>query len=244
MHAATVVWRRLNELAAPGITEAEKVLLQRASETSQDPNAFLRQCKGVLHVGANLGQERELYAHFGLPVVWFEPLPAISNELKLNLAEYPNQIAIQALLSNLDDEVYTLNVANNSGASSSIFALKYHTDIWPDVHYIDKLTLKSSPLASVLASNNINTSLYDALIIDTQGSELLILQGSGRVLGQIRFVKTEAADFEAYENCATVDSIQRFLSQKGFRLIRKDKFAEHPRLGAYYDMLFERVSIG
>jgi hypothetical protein len=79
-------------------------------------------------------------------------------------------------------------------------------------------------------SNRIDVSAYDALIVDTQGSELLVLQGSETFLDRIRFVKTEAADFEAYENCATVDSIDQFLSGKGFRLIRKDKFADHPRV--------------
>jgi hypothetical protein len=54
------------------------------------------------------------------------------------------------------------------------------------------------------------------------------------------FIKTEAADFESYANCATVESLTHFVAGKGFHVVRQDKFAEHPSLGAYYDLLFAR----
>jgi hypothetical protein len=37
------------------------------------PQAYLAKCHGVIHVGANAGQERDLYAAHGLSVVWIEP---------------------------------------------------------------------------------------------------------------------------------------------------------------------------
>jgi hypothetical protein len=37
---------------------------------------FLKDCSGVIHVGANSGQERHLYAQHRLPVIWIEPLDA------------------------------------------------------------------------------------------------------------------------------------------------------------------------
>jgi hypothetical protein len=67
------------------------------------------------------------------------------------------------------------------------------------------------------------------------------LQGAGDVLDGFDFIKTEAADFESYENCATVASLSDFLAAKGFRLAGRNQFAEHPSLGAYYDLLFERT---
>ncbi len=67
------------------------------------------------------------------------------------------------------------------------------------------------------------------------------MQRAANLLECFTFIKTEAADFESYANCATVDSLRRFVAQKGFRLVRQDKFAEHPSLGAYYDLLFARI---
>lgn len=40
-------------------------------------NSFLSKGRGVIHVGANAGQERELYAAFGLHVIWIEPIPDV-----------------------------------------------------------------------------------------------------------------------------------------------------------------------
>ena len=41
------------------------------------PDDFLRDVTGVVHVGANTGQERDKYARHGLSVIWVEPIPDI-----------------------------------------------------------------------------------------------------------------------------------------------------------------------
>ena len=204
-------------------------------------DSFLLACRGVLHVGANSGQERETYARLGLPVVWVEALPRVFAELQANIAPYPDQIAICALLADRDGQPHRFRVANNDGASSSILELKHHRDIWPEVQYIEEIPMESATLPTVLAANGIDGSRYDALVMDTQGSEQLILQGAGAILDGIRYIKTEAADFESYENCATVASLTEYLGARGFRLTRQDRFATHPSLGAYYDILFEKA---
>jgi 2-O-methyltransferase len=43
------------------------------------------------------GQERELYAAFGLRVVWIEPIPEVFESLKLNICPYPKQCAYRYL---------------------------------------------------------------------------------------------------------------------------------------------------
>jgi hypothetical protein len=79
--------------------------------------------------------------------------------------------------------------------------------------------------------------LGDLAIIDVY--ELLVLKGGERVLRHFKWAKVEAADFEAYEGCATVRSLTEYLS-RGFRLKRKDKFATRRGGGAYFDLLFVR----
>ena len=41
-------------------------------------------------------------------------------------------------------------------------------------------------------------SAWDALVMDTQEPELLILKGAEPMLSQFKYIKTEAADFESY----------------------------------------------
>ena len=69
----------------------------------------------------------------------------------------------------------------------------------------------------------------------------MVLKGGEAVLKSIRFLKIEAADFEAYEGCATVQELSNWCQAQGFHLISKVAFAEHPTGGTYFDLFFERV---
>jgi len=209
------------------------------SRLTLGPNRFLKACSSLVHVGANTGQERALYDRYGLAVTWIEPIPALYQELVKNIRPYPRQVAIQALLTDRPGETLNLNVANNAGESSSIFDLALHRDIWPEVCYIDRLQMKTDTLDGLLERGIVGWPI-DAVVLDTQGSELMVLQGSEEVLRQTKYIKVEAADFEAYRGGATVETIEDFLKMRCFRLRRKTQFAEHPAGGKYYDLLFKR----
>jgi FkbM family methyltransferase len=206
-----------------------------------EPDDYLEQCSGVIHVGANEGQERDIYARHNLKVAWIEPIPEQFETLRKNIRSLSGQVAINALITDQDGKPYTFHVANNDGASSSILDLHSHKDIWPDVHYIRDMEMKSSTLKTALETWKVDPDRYDALVLDTQGSEMLVLQGAKDILRQFKFIKTEVADFEAYRNCASVDQLCSYLQSFGFQVKRKDRFAQHPSGGAYYDILFERV---
>jgi FkbM family methyltransferase len=204
-----------------------------------EENDFLKKCRGIIHVGANDGQQRHLYAEHGLKVVWIEPIPDVFQQLVKNVRDFPDQKAINALITNEDGTLCTLHVANNSGQSSSILDLHLHKDIWPDVTFTHDVTLRSTRLPTALAE--IDLTQYDAMVLDTQGSELLILQSAVTILSGFKFIQVEAANFEAYRNCATVDTINRFLRSQGFRLRRKDlQEARRATGGEYFDLVFQR----
>ena len=52
----------------------------------------------------------------------------------------------------------------------------------------------------------------------------------------------EAADFESYTGCAKVIDFERYLSDFGFEMIRRDVIEEKVGVGSYYDLLFRRRS--
>jgi FkbM family methyltransferase len=93
---------------------------------------------------------------------------------------------------------YVFHVSDNSGASSSILEFAKHRNMFPEVHFTSEIRMTSTTLAHLIDERNFDVSRYGALVIDTQGSELLVLQGALSVLSQMRYVKTEVADFEAY----------------------------------------------
>ncbi|MCE9550649.1 MAG: FkbM family methyltransferase [Betaproteobacteria bacterium] len=204
---------------------------------------FLALSKGIIHIGANEGQERHQYAKYQLPVIWIEPIDEVCTKLEANLREVHNQRALRYLLTDLDDKEYEFHISNNAGLSSSILDLAGHKEIWPEVRYATTRTLRSTTLSTLFKRELIDTNSYDTLVMDTQGSELLVLKGAGNLLYQFKYVKTEAADFEAYTDCCTVNDLKEYLKQFGFVESMRRRFAGQLGVGDYYDVVFERVAV-
>ena len=205
------------------------------------PDSFLWDVDGALHIGANTGQERHMYANMGLVVVWVEPIPEVFNQLSLNLQNYPNQHAVKALVSSLDGESILLNVASNNGESSSILAPGHHLESWPEVKFGQQIQLNSISLSTLVRENCSHLPNRSALILDTQGSELMILQGGSEMISRFQYVKVEAPDFEAYVGCPTASEIIDFMAKVGFVL--KGKFLGAESVigkGKYFDLVFSR----
>lgn len=205
--------------------------------------SFLRKVSGVVHVGANSGQERDTYRDLGLRVVWVEPIAEVFDELSRNISGYPNQRAIRALVTDEDGKDYQFNVSNNSALSSSILQFGQHRDIWPEVDYVSSRTLQSTTLEALFNREKLTPEMYPALVMDVQGAELLVLKGAGRMLGQFQFVKAEAADFESYIGCAVLSDLDEHLKQFGFEEIARQSFAKREAGGTYWDVTWERKKV-
>jgi len=207
----------------------------------KNPNFLFKKISGVIHVGANTGQERKKYEQYSLAVIWVEPIPEVFEQLKKNITGYPNQKAFKYLLTDVDDQEIEFKIANNNGQSSSILNFGLHTHIWPNIHYVKSIQLKSSTLKSLVQREKINLQKYQALVIDTQGSELLILKGASEILKNFHYIITEAADFESYIGCCLIKDLSNFLDGFGFKEIVRTKFAHHSKAGNYYDVVYEKI---
>ncbi|MFN6536319.1 MAG: FkbM family methyltransferase [Nostoc sp. EkiNYC01] len=208
----------------------------------KNPDSFLNNVSGVIHVGANTGQERKIYAQQKLDVIWIEPIPEIFKKLKNNLKRYPRQQGYQYLVTDKENENYEFHIANNNGASSSIFNFNLHKDIWPQVNYERSIMLKSTTLVSLVHKENINIDKYDALVMDTQGSELLVLKGAESILNKFKYIKTEVPDFESYVGCCQLKDIESFLLNHGFKEYSKHNFTSRKNGGNYYDIVYKKVN--
>lgn len=206
----------------------------------KNPNAVLKNVKGVIHVGANSGQEAKLYGRYELPVVWIEPNPDVYEILKSNLKDFPKQIAIKALVTDLENVEYPFHLANNNGESSSILDFNLHKEIWPEVKYETTINLRSITLPTMLRNNHIDHKNYDMLVMDTQGSELLVLKGGTPILQSFNYIKAEVPDFESYKGCCQLGDLQSFLNQHGFREYSRHQFAKRRGGGSYYDIIYKK----
>ncbi len=215
-------------------------IFRRLQNLVSPPQRFLKQCRRIIHVGANDGAERGTYAEHDLTVLWVEALPAVFAKLQENLRAFRDQSAVNALLSDEAGRRYQFNVSSHGGQSSSIYDFGEHKALWPEIEILETVELESTTLARLLEDNQRSIEEFDALILDVQGAELLVLKGAGELLANIRFVQAEAADFDAYSGGCTLEVLSRFLAERGFRIRRKDCFAWKKGVGAYYNVVFER----
>lgn len=203
-------------------------------------NAYLRRVRGVIHVGANTGQERDLYAAFGLNVVWIEPIPEVYRVLQTNIAGLPKQRALNYLVMDEDGKEFTLYISDNEGASSSVLDFSKHVTMWPDIHFIASLVLKAAKLATILQTEGVEIEKFNALVLDTQGTELRILTGSSDLLRHFKFIKVEVSDFESYQGCCQINELSSFLHSYGFRESQRIPFRHMDNVGTYFDVIYER----
>lgn len=207
---------------------------------------------GIIHVGASEGQERDLYNNYSLNVLWIEPIPQIYQKLQNNIQNYSKQIGLNYLVTDKDDQEYDFYISNNNGESSSILELNLHKKTWPGVKYIDKIRLKSKTLPTIIKENNIDLDNYEAMILDTQGSELLILKSSVEILHKMKYVSLEVADFDSYKDCCKLNEVDEFFNNIGFKRIDLKKWSwgkeyqflwQEDKDRNYYDATYMRVDL-
>jgi FkbM family methyltransferase len=207
----------------------------------RDPRAFVTRARGVIHIGANDGQERDFYAKNGLEVLWIEALPEVFDRLQANLKDFPQQQAVCALVTDVTDEEVEFHVANNSQHSSSLFPMQAHKILFPDIEFTHTVKLRTIKLADLLEREGVRLDRYDTLVLDVQGAELLVLRGAGRCLHHFQFVMLEAADCQAYQGACLLGELDVYLKQQGFRQAGRHGVIHKRGTGTYYDVLYSNV---
>jgi len=202
-------------------------------------DGHLRNVTGIIHVGANTGQEREFYRGFGIDVIWVEPIDEVYDILLKNLEGFDRQRAYKALLADQDDKEYNFNIANNGGASSSIQEMDAIPDIWPDIKYIESRKLKSTTLESFMRRENISPDRYQALTMDVEGAELLVLRGAGSMLRRCKYVKAEVADFTPRVGSPRTSDLDAFLRDAGFEQLIRRPFGQY-KGEKFWDLVWKK----
>ena len=206
-------------------------------------DGYLRNVTGLIHVGANLGQERRYYWLIGLDVVWVEPILEIYDRLVDNISAFPRQRAVNALLTGQSGEQVKFGIASNNGASSSILPLQDHAVLWPDVTYSEFRILTSTTLTDLISSEAIPLERYQALTLDIEGAEKMVLEGGRAMLKNFKYIKCEAADFPARTGTPTAKDLNEILEAEGFQELARRSFAMGPNHeGTYWDIVWKRTA--
>jgi FkbM family methyltransferase len=203
----------------------------------------MRRITGLIHVGANSGQERDKYYQLGLDVLWIEADPDVFRRLCENIAKYPRQRAINALLSNIDGVELEFFVANNEGQSSSIFEFSGHSRAWPEVTYVARRRLAARRLDRLIEEHQVPLKKYQALLLDVQGAELRVLEGAAAILPAFSWIQMPVADFDAYRGAPSLSEIASFLERQGFEEADRFQTNHFPGIGSTREFLFRRRAV-
>jgi len=200
---------------------------------------FLKNSSGLIHIGANSGQERNHYKKLGVKrVIWIEADPQVYKILSKNIKNYKNNIAYNYLVSEENKSNVQFNIANNNSNSSSVLKLKQAKRLYPGLNYIKKVFLNSKNLQTIIRKKKINLSNFNCLVLDVKGEELYVLKWNGNKIYKFRYIKLEASEFEMYKQNCFYNEISEYLSLFGFKEIKKVVIAQNYRGEKAYDVLY------
>lgn len=170
--------------------------------------------KGIIHVGAHVGQEYQDYIdNFGqVDTHWFEPVPEIFETLSNNLKGKTGAHLYNFALGEQEQDSEIFIDKGNDGQSSSILKPKEHLDQFPHISF----DIKNKAIINIKKLDDINIGDSNMLVLDTQGYELSVLKGSRNTLNQIDYIFTEFNTIEMYEGCPKLEDLDLYLSEFSF----------------------------
>lgn len=205
--------------------------------------------KGVLHLGANEGNEIDWYVDNGVQyVVFVEAIPSVFEKLKLNMAYWSNTKVIihcmNACVSDVDGNEVDFNISSNKGESSSFLPFGVHKSLHPDVSFVDTIKLTTRRLDTLVNAKGqedfgMLEEELDFLNVDLQGAELLALKGMGHMLTHFKWAYIEVNRMDTYVGCPMVEEVDYYMLQFGFHRIETSQWIG----GAWADAFYSKANM-
>ncbi|MCG8442360.1 MAG: FkbM family methyltransferase [Caulobacterales bacterium] len=174
--------------------------------------------RGVLHVGANRGQEYADYAAATAgPILYVEAIPELAADLATRLdPARPHRVVTAVCAARTGDEV-TFNVSSNDGLSSSLYPFSRHAEAYPTITYERSFKARTTSLDDLLAAAP-DAAALNVLCLDVQGAERDVLEGAAKALERFDAVYAEIAETPLYEGGCTFADVHALLTAAGFHL--------------------------
>jgi FkbM family methyltransferase len=173
----------------------------------------------VLDVGANEGSFALALRASGYAgrIVSFEPLARVFGKLE-NRSQLDEKWESLQLAVGLKPETATLNVAGNWASSSLLPMNARHEVAEPRSTYI------ASEQCEVVTLDSLGPPLIELtdrayLKVDVQGSELDVLRGAEKVLGQVQVIQAELSLLPLYDGAPLLESMVSYLDERSFALL-------------------------
>jgi FkbM family methyltransferase len=175
--------------------------------------------RGVIHVGADVGQEVPLYLEYGFKnIILIEANPQSYQTLEAKFGRYDNvrlfNYAICDRSGVIDFHIHTSR--SGSTEPASILPMKRFKQIVKTLHTAQTIRVPAITLDRLVETHNIAFDRYNFINIDIQGAELLALRGATKIISSLDAIIAEVNLIEMYESGALESEIVAFLAGCGF----------------------------
>jgi FkbM family methyltransferase len=181
----------------------------------------------IFDIGACNGSEGLHYAKVfpGSVVHAFEPVPANHIRILENMACHPD-VQMQAhriALSNKEGTA-VLHVSSAEGEmaihgnkSSSLLEPGMTSDVFPWLQFNEHMAVPTITLDTFCADHGVTS--IDLVHMDVQGAELMVLEGSPRMLQHISTIWMEVERVALYKHQPLKHDVEKFMRDHGFELV-------------------------
>ena len=167
--------------------------------------------RGIVHIGAHVCEERDLYAKWNIyNVVWIDANPDMTEQNTRN--GIPN--CYTAALDETEHDA-EFNVTNFT-VSSSLLELGTHSTYYPDIVVSKKIRTRTQTLPQFFESSGLDATDYNFWNLDIQGVELNVLRGANHILQHVDAIYTEVNTEEVYKGCGLLQDMDMYLNANGF----------------------------
>jgi len=169
---------------------------------------------GLIHIGAHVGQEFNLYNQLNIEyLIFVEPQKILFDKLYSNIPRSPKIKLYNLALGNIVGKK-TMYIDSNNQASSSLLKPKMHLKQYPNIRFNEEIEVKVEKLDNIIDNN-----YYNCINIDVQGYELEVFKGAKKVLNNIDYIFSEVNRDEVYEGCAKVKELDKYLLTYNFKRV-------------------------
>jgi len=181
--------------------------------------------KGVIHIGANNGQEISDYVSDNIKHLLFvEPIPNVYKNLLENIKPYSDKINVLSYNIALGNDTKDVDfiISSNNGMSSSILKPNLHLSLHPEVAFTDTISVPMNKLDNL----DFDRNDYNFINIDVQGFELEVFKGASETLNGIDYIYTEVNNDYVYSDNALVEELDEYLLNFRFSRVETKWFAD------------------
>jgi hypothetical protein len=173
------------------------------------------QVVGVVHIGSHLYQELTAYRRLGIQkIMWVDGCTEDG--------EVDDQVFVKAIVADTESVRPFYVSGNSDGGSSSLFSFKEILDVYNGRIYVKEvIQVHTQTLDGIFDKRKIDIGDYNAIIMHTNGADLLILDGAKDILENIDYVGVYYYWKELYSGVPFEKDVDDYMEKIGFVPVHK-----------------------